>query len=258
MIMQDLNGYNFSRMQITGTFLAGPHAGRTVYFGDVEMNRSYTAGDEFKRFTPESANKALAFQANDGGEIGGSMTFYQWNEASKDIEAMGHASAKDQIAAMGLLVTAPAIKNDRVLLEKYNVSNVVVSDGDEVIYDEGVDYHLHNDGKSPAVITLKNIPDGAGETVHIDFDCAQKKISARGLLQYSQFEMRIVGQERVKANNPTPPATVVLERCMVVLDGDISDANTAAELKTVTAKFTVLANTSLEEPWQYGYVARPE
>ena len=130
MIKQDIGGYKFGRGQLTGTYLSGPLAGVTLYFGDVEVTRTYTAGDEFKRFTPETANKTLTFQDLDGGEIGGTIQFFQWNEVAKDVEAMGQkVTGKDQPAEVGVTVTAVAGKNNRVILGKFDVKNVVVQDG---------------------------------------------------------------------------------------------------------------------------------
>ena len=261
MIKQHIGGYRFGRGQLTGKFLTGPLAGRGVYFGDVEANRTFTAGDEFKRQTPESAEKLTTFIDVDGSEIGGSLTFYQWNEMSRRIAAMANETPKDQVSPDDLTVSAPAIAGDVIMLGKFAVTDLVVSDGaavDPVIYDEGVHYQVHNDGNSPAVVSLIAIPEGADEVAVATFDAPLKKLNALYLLSVSQFEMQLMFQERVKPGNPTKPATTVLERVSVVLDGDITLANTSAELATVTAKFTCLANTNLPEGEQIGYMVYPD
>ena len=261
MIIEEIGGYTFGRGQLTGTYLTGPLAGQTIYFGDVEVERTFTPGDEFKRYSATSGDKLLAYHDVDGSEIGGTITFYQWNEVARDIAAMAHKTPRDQVAQMDLMFTVPAIVGNRIPLEKFDVTDVIVSDGAEggpVVYDEGVHYQVSNDGKTPAVVTILAIPDGAGTDTVVTFDAPAKKLSARYLLTQSKFEMRLMFSERMKSDNPTPPSTTVMERVSVVLDGNISMANSNAELKTATAKFTALADGTKPAGQQLGYILYPE
>jgi len=258
MIKTNIGGYRFGRCQITGTFLSGPLAGKTVYFGDTEAARTFAAGDEFKRYSPEFANKTLRYSDYDGGELTGTLQFFQWNQIAQDIYAMAHATPRDQLAAAaGALTVEGKYYDDGVyLLEKVDVIDVIVSDGNSAVYEEGEHYELHNDGKSPAVVSLipGSKPAGAGVNVEITFGCKAKKLSARYLLNTSKFEMRLVFQDRVKADNPTVPNTLVIEKANVVLDGDVSVANTSADLATVSAKWTAVAVDGKPEGQEYGYV----
>jgi ribosomal protein L14 len=256
MIKQQIDGYKFGRGQTTGKFLTGVLAGHGLYFGDVELTRSFSAGDEFKRYTPESANKALSFQDFDGAEITGTIKFFQWNKAAKMIAAMGDENAVNQPASASITVTGKAAVGNVIVLEKFDVKDVVVSDGDAIEFDEGTHYVLHNDGDSYAVVTITALPAGvvAGDDVQVDFGCNQKQLKTNYLLANSKFEMEMMFQERVKADNPTKPVTAILHRVSIVLDGDISEIDTNAELKTVTGKFTVLADTTKPTGEQYGYL----
>ena len=260
MVIEDIGGYAFGRGQMFGKFLNGPLAGREFYLGDVEVERSFTAGEEFERFSATSGDRLKVFSDVDGNEIGGTITFFQWNEVARDLAAMAHKTPADQAAATNLTKTAKAHVRDRILLGKYAVSNVVVSSDDgNIIWEEGDHYHVSNNGKTPAVITILALPDDvdAGDDVTVDFGCAAKKLSARPLLNQSKFEMELTFMERMKADNDTAPATTVLRKCNVMLEGNMTLASPNAELKNVTATFTSLADANHPEQ-PYGYIMYPE